>query len=186
MQYHGTHTVSLSISPRLKRPRNKWNVKTHHKSLGFHSHFLFLLRLQKSVHSQREREREEKNGEVFEAKQSSDTAAGTVRRSQGGDRSILRRRHTRQAVRALFGCGDKEVPEQSDPQGLGEEDGQEVPRQGLRQARQLPAPHAHALHLGRGLERRGRRGLASVQGQESHCGQRDQEEARGAFQDWEE
>ena len=126
------------------------------------------------------------NGEVFEAKQGGDTPAGTVRRSQGRDRSVLRRRHPRQALRSLFGCGDKEVPEQGDPQGLGQEDGQEVPRQGLHQAREFPAPDAHALHLGRGFERRGRRGFASVQGQESQCGQRDQEEARGAFQDWEE
>ena len=105
---------------------------------------------------------------------------------QGCDRSILRRRHPGQAVRALFGSGDKEVPKQSDPQGLGEEDGEEVAREGVREARELPAPDAHALHLGRGFERRGRCGLASVQGQESHCGERDQEEARGAFQDWEE
>ena len=181
----------------LKRPRNHEktlepatiNPSAPRVSLYKSSHFLFLLLLQKSLHSKRERETHRdsvKNGEVFEAKQGGDTPAGTVRRSQGRDRSVLRRRHPRQALRSLFGCGDKEVPEQGDPQGLGQEDRQEVSRQGLHQARQFPAPDAHAVHLGRGFERRGRCGFASVQGQEGQCGQRDQEEARGAVQDWEE
>nr|POF20454.1 hypothetical protein CFP56_59302 [Quercus suber] len=112
--------------------------------------------------------------------------SGTVHRSQGCDCLILQRRHPRQALRAMFGCRDKEVPKQSDPQGFGRKDGQEVPRQGLCLARELPAPDAHALHLGRGFERHGHCGFASIQGQESHYSKRDEEVALGAFQDWEE
>ena len=179
----------------LERPRNHEktlepttiNPSAPRVSLYKSSHFSFSSS-SKRAYIQRERDTQRlcENGEVFEAKQGGDTPAGTVRRSQGRDRSVLRRRHPRQALRSLFGCGDKEVPEQGDPQGLGQEDRQEVTRQGLHQARQFPAPDAHAVHLGRGFERCGRRGFASVQGQESQCGQRDQEEARGAVQDWEE
>ena len=82
--------------------------------------------------------------------------------------------------------GDQEVPFEGHQEGLGEENRQEVAREGLREARELPALDAHALHARRGFEGRRGAGRASEQGQESQCAQGDQEEVRGEVQDREE
>ena len=104
------------------------------------------------------------NGEVPEAKQGRGGPPGPLRRPQGGDRPVIRRRHPRPPLRALPGRGANQVPSQGHPQGLGEEAGEEVARQVLHQARELQPHHAHALHARRGSEGCRHRGLSAVQG----------------------
>ena len=86
------------------------------------------------------------DGEVLEAQQGSGPSTGPIRRSQSRDRSQLRRWQPRQTVRSLFGSWSSQVPKESDPQGLSQEDRQEVTRQGLPQGHELLSHHAHSLH----------------------------------------
>lgn len=64
-----------------------------------------------------------KNGEVPEAEQGRDCASRPLRWSQGGYRPRLRRWYSGSSLRPLFGCRDKQVPQQGHPQGFGKKDG---------------------------------------------------------------
>lgn len=127
-----------------------------------------------------------RNGEVPQAKQGRRRPPGAFRRSEGGDCPLFRRRNPRSAVWALPCRRNCQVPEEGDPEGLCEEDGEEVESEGFHQARQLQPPDAHSLHPGRGSQGRSHRRRTSEQGQEGDGGQGDQGQVRGAVQDWEE
>lgn len=122
------------------------------------------------------------NGEFSEAEPGGAPPPGPVRRAEGRDPKELRQGYARQAVRALFGCRDSQIPEQGDPEGLRQEDGQEVPGQGLHQARQPPARDAHALQPGRRPQGGGDRRLAADAGQEGGGGEGSKGPVGGAVQ----
>lgn len=147
------------------------------------SRVCYSLRPSQISSGERESGEESENGEILEAKQGGDRPPGPLRRPEGGDPTHFRRGNPRPRVRTLPGRRNQQVPEQGDPQGLGQEDGEEVAREGVREARQLPAPYADSIHPRRRPQGRRHDRRPPVQGQEGHRLEGDQEEVRGEVQD---
>lgn len=84
------------------------------------------------------------------------------------------------------GCGAGQVPEEGDPEGLGEEDCEEVAREGVHKGGKLQPHNADEILSGRGSQGCDHRGCASVEGQEGDRRQGDQGQVRGQVQGWEE
>lgn len=127
--------------------------------------------------------RSSENGEVPEAKQGGCPPPGAPRRPEGHHREELRRRHSRPPLRPLPRRRHREVPEQGHSQGFGEEAGEEIAREGVREAGELQPHHAHALHARRGSQGHRLRRRARLARQEGDHLQGGQVEVRGEVQD---
>jgi hypothetical protein len=86
------------------------------------------------------------DGEVPQARQGRYPPPGPLRRQEGSYRARVRGGHPRPPLWPLPRRRPRQVPKEGDPQGLRQEDCEEVARQVLHQARQLHSPHAHPLH----------------------------------------